>query len=311
MKRYIILFFFVFITFNVSAGYADTMRIAIIDLQGKEVSKILANAVTDLIRSDMVDSGLFTVIERTQMNAILKEQELQMTGCTDSSCAVKVGKLLSARKILVGEITMINKSFLITIRVVDVEKGVAEFSSKESAAGEDELEKASSRLTLKLIGRITGKMESELIAGLDRKTETGYYLRGIVPGWGQFYADRTIKGYIFLGAFIFTAGFTGYSIYDFYQKKSAYDESGLSQSEYNSRWDKYQKAADLTLYSAVAFGAVYVINWVDLLFFSKPDFNNTSVSLFNDSSRFISFDIINSGGNQNEAEYIFMLATKF
>ncbi len=311
MKKYLFISLLILVFFDISSGYAEKMRIAIIDLQEKKVSKILANTVTDLIRSDMIDSGYFTVIERSQIKAIFEEQELQMTGCTDSSCAVKMGKLLSARKILVGEIAKFGKSILITVRVVDVEKGVAEFSSKGKAANEDDLESAASRLTLKLIGRITGKRESELVAGLEQKTTTGYYLRGIIPGWGQFYSDNNTKGYIYLGAFILASGFTGYTIYDHSQKKSAYGESGLSQSEYNDRWDKYNKAADFTLYSAIALGVVYVINWADILFLSNTAIESNSASLFNHGNQYFCFDIIKSEKNYNETEYIFKLAARF
>ena len=53
----------------------DKMQIAVLDLQPKGVSKVLAGAVTDIIRSEMVKTGLFTVLERGQMKEILKEQE--------------------------------------------------------------------------------------------------------------------------------------------------------------------------------------------------------------------------------------------
>ncbi|MFC1669201.1 CsgG/HfaB family protein [Spirochaetota bacterium] len=147
----------------------EKTRIAVIDLKGEGISKVVASTITNLIRSHMVDSGLFTVVERAQMGEILKEQGLQMTGCTDSSCAVKVGKLLSARKILVGEVTKIGKIIIITVRVVDVERGVAEFSSNVKAKGFDNIDKSAKKLSVRLMERITGKSSTELFARKKRK----------------------------------------------------------------------------------------------------------------------------------------------
>ncbi len=83
---------------------AEKMQIAVLDLEPKGIPKIMAGAVSDIVRSELVKSGYFTVVERGQMDAILREQGFQMTGCTDSACAVQMGKLLSAKKILMGEI---------------------------------------------------------------------------------------------------------------------------------------------------------------------------------------------------------------
>ncbi|MCU0845845.1 MAG: hypothetical protein MUC76_13070, partial [Spirochaetes bacterium] len=208
-----------------AVGIAEAkMQVAVLDLQPKGVSKIVAGCVGDMLRADLVDVGVFTVVERGQMNEILKEQGFQMTGCTDSACAVQVGKLLSANKILVGEVTRLGKSIVITVRIVDVEKGVADFAAKEAAADEDALEEASRKLSKKLIERISGKTTAELLREREPKTMTGYYLRSIVPGWGQMYAGRTWKGLGFMGAFALSAAFSTYAVLDYGKKKKEYDD---------------------------------------------------------------------------------------
>jgi TolB-like protein len=111
----------------------NKMRLAILDLEPRGVSKVISSSVTDLLRTEMIDTGQFTVVERAQMDAIMKEQGLQQTGCTDNTCAVQVGKLLSANKILVGEVNILGQGLVITARVVDVEKGTADFASSEKA----------------------------------------------------------------------------------------------------------------------------------------------------------------------------------
>ena len=274
MRRYCMFFVLFSLLFAIPTYAADKVRIAIIDLQAKQVSKVIASGISDMIRSDMVDTGLFLVVERNQMNEIIKEQGLQMTGCTDNACAVQVGKLLSANKMLVGEITRMGKAILITVRIVDVEKGVAEYSSKEKARSEDELDKAASRLSTKLVGRITGMRKSELLAGLEEKTMGGYYMRSAVPGWGQFYAGQRTKGWLYMGGFILTAALSIYTVQDYAAKKSDYDDlpAGRPQSEYDSAYDDAKQAGNIAGITVGLFLAVYIANWVDVLFFTKPSF---------------------------------------
>ena len=87
------------------------MRIAVLQFTSSCVSEQTALTVSDILRSELVKTGKFTVIERKEMGNILKEQSFQLTGCSDVECAVQVGKLLSARKILVGSVSKLGESF--------------------------------------------------------------------------------------------------------------------------------------------------------------------------------------------------------
>jgi len=143
----------------VTVNSLDNIRIAVLDLEARGTSKTASAAVSEMLRTEMINLGMFTVIERNKMGVILKEQGFSQTGCTDQDCAVQVGKLLSARKILIGTLTQQDAEFLITVRVVDIEKGVAEFGEKEvaSSAKLSDLNNAVSQLTAKLSARINGK----------------------------------------------------------------------------------------------------------------------------------------------------------
>ncbi|HPV98654.1 MAG: Curli production assembly/transport component CsgG [Spirochaetes bacterium ADurb.BinA120] len=256
---------------------AEKMQVAVLDLKPREVSKIVTGAVSDIIRSEMVKTGLFTVVERAQMNEILKEQGFQMTGCTDQACAVQVGKLLSARKILVGEINRVGKAFMITVRIVDVEKGVSEFAANEKAENEDVLDKAGAGITRKLAQNI---VEGNKEYFVERKTRSGYYTRAIVPGWGQFYADRDTKGYVFLGSFALSAGFAVFSYMRYSGAADDYSSvpRGAPQSEFDSKYDAKAKAANLFMIAGGVTALVYAAHWVDFLFFSRPEFGEKTAA---------------------------------
>jgi curli biogenesis system outer membrane secretion channel CsgG len=116
-------------------------RIAVSDFTAKDIPLSIAMNVSELIRTELINTGRYTVIERSQMKEILKEQGFQQTGCTDVSCAVQMGKLLSAKKILVGSLMKMGTKYIITGRIVDVEKGVGERASKGNANSVDQLDR--------------------------------------------------------------------------------------------------------------------------------------------------------------------------
>jgi len=281
-------FFIILVLFIASPLLAiEKMQIAVLDLQPKGSSTIIAGAVTDMIRSDMVDAGVFSVVERNQMDQILREQGFQASGCNDQACAVQMGKLLSAKKILVGEVTQVGKNILITVRIVDVENGVAEFSAKETAQREEDLEQASRKISNKLVDSITGHISIwERIIGHGEEdisepvpfSDTGYYLRGIVPGWGQIYSGDTIKGYGFMSAFVISAGISAWAIMDYEKKKNAYGDlrSTDSPATFESKWDAYKKASTISLISVGIVGAIYIAHWVDMLLFPGPRYSITA-----------------------------------
>ncbi len=168
IKKITILLFFITFLNSTDLFSAEKMRIAVLDLKANNISKSIARAAADLIRANLITTGHFTVIERVQMDTILKEQEIQQAGCTDNTCAVEMGKLLSANKTLVGEISSVGKTVVITIRIVDVEKGTADFSSMVKAVSLDVFDTVINKLTGQLIDSIGGKSVSKIGGLLDK-----------------------------------------------------------------------------------------------------------------------------------------------
>jgi hypothetical protein len=174
------------------------------------------------------------------MDAILKEQGFQKTGCTDSACAVQLGKLLSAKKILIGEVSKLGSSIMITVRIVDVEKGVAEFAETEKAENEDNIDKTCRLLTKKLTKNIITGNTTDLTIDADKKNtfekkyqiyESARKSQGygccwalVIPGGQHFYAGNYGSGALYL-----IGAITSYALVTSYLNKS--NDYNLSESE--------------------------------------------------------------------------------
>jgi len=125
-------------------------RVAILEFTAFNCQDSMGNAITDIIGAKIFNTHIFTLVERTQITQVFKELELQQTGCTDSECAIEVGKLLSANKIIVGMIHKIDK-YIIVIKIINIANGKIEGSYKAEAAKESNLDDAVTLIVEKII----------------------------------------------------------------------------------------------------------------------------------------------------------------
>ena len=118
---------------------AGRLRIAVMELKEKNISKEKADTVADFIRTQLSNNSNLIIVERNNMDSILKEQMFQKSGCTEADCAVELGKVLNVEKIIVGSVSMLDKKIYINIRLVDIETAQAIFGETKEIASESEL----------------------------------------------------------------------------------------------------------------------------------------------------------------------------
>ena len=109
------------------------LKVAVLDFRGDGIKPDEALALTDRFRADLVRSERFTILERSQMDAILKEQGFQQSGatCSNDECAVKMGQMLGVDKLVTGSIGKLGKAFMVNARLVDVQTGKIDKAASE------------------------------------------------------------------------------------------------------------------------------------------------------------------------------------
>ena len=133
----------------------DRIKLAVMDFHEKNTSPENAEAVTDLLRTALFNTGRFVVIERDRIQQIIEEQKFQSTGYTDMDQAVEIGRLLNVQKIMVGTVNKLGDTFVINTRMVDVMSGVVDVAvSKKSTGGESNLPDAIEEFALMIVDRI-------------------------------------------------------------------------------------------------------------------------------------------------------------
>ena len=92
-----------------AADKSSKPRIAVIEFKNKADNQWWyhggAAAAQDVFVTELVKSGKFRVVEREQLQALMEEKNLTLSGDVDPSTAVKIGKLLGLNYLLTGSVT--------------------------------------------------------------------------------------------------------------------------------------------------------------------------------------------------------------
>ena len=107
------------------AETAFCTRVAVIDFESIGDDPNIGRGVTEIVRTELIKTGNYEVVERALLNKIIEEQRFQLSDLVDPSRAVELGKLLGADLILTGSVVKIGTSYTINARFIDVKTGAA------------------------------------------------------------------------------------------------------------------------------------------------------------------------------------------
>lgn len=274
---YINLLILFFIPFSLNAK--EKMVLAVIDFKAKGVPYTLAEQISELIRTEMINTGQYKVLERNQMSKILKEQEFQQTGCTDISCAVKAGQLLSAHKILIGSVMRLGKYIIINGRIVDVRDGNAKFAEQEKAISDENIPNAVKIFTLRLTKRIKGDIETGEIHAYHSPYIAGCV--SVLPFWSGSFN----KGFNWWGATFTGAKILSLSMFLSYTS----DPDEIEEKKRNGEYNKTREYISLT-----GFGLLSVFTIIDIIYsaISTSNYNAEHGFAVKNNMENISFAIV-------------------
>ena len=134
MKKVVL--FTVFILF-LSLFLFSQETVGVLDITPKQgVSAVEADIVTDFVYDALYrfGGGKYLIISRQNREAILAEHEFSMSGfCDDTSCALEVGKYLSADYVVIGSFTKFGSKYYLSLQLVNVNTTGVAGSAREGA----------------------------------------------------------------------------------------------------------------------------------------------------------------------------------
>lgn len=99
----------------------ETTTVALFPFQSdKSLTRKKVNvAVSELLTQKLLKESFFKLVERSQLEILLSEQKLGLTGVVESETAAEVGKMIGARLAALGFIVQVGKSYQISVKLVD------------------------------------------------------------------------------------------------------------------------------------------------------------------------------------------------
>lgn len=109
-----------------TAAGGDLPTVAVLDFTGLMIgeggnSAPLGKAISAMLVTELSDRPGMRVIERAQLQDILQEQRLSLSGRVDESTAIEVGRMLGAQYVIKGQATSVASMLRMDMQAVDVE----------------------------------------------------------------------------------------------------------------------------------------------------------------------------------------------
>jgi len=141
---------------SISYAATDRMNIAVMELIGQGIDAPSSSIISDRLRTEIVKSGMVSLLERSAMQDILKEQGFQQTGCTSDACAVEMGQLLGVSHMVVGSVGKLGKLITLNIRLIEISTGKIQYSESIDCqcAIEEVLTESVPKLAKKIVNNV-------------------------------------------------------------------------------------------------------------------------------------------------------------
>jgi hypothetical protein len=100
---------------------ASPTVIAILNLDPIGVPAPIALTLSEMLRNRISGTQNIALVERERMERLLKEQDFQLTERASAVDAIRLGRILNAKKAVFGSVSQLGASYLISVSLVDVE----------------------------------------------------------------------------------------------------------------------------------------------------------------------------------------------
>jgi hypothetical protein len=154
----------------VGYNFGNLDRVAIVEVSGRIYGEAAKDQIANMFTMELMKKG-YTVVERTQVKAILKEQEFQASDLADPQGAAKAGKILNVPAVMMISIPKYgNEKINVTAKLIDVQTAaILWLGSGEGTTG---------KTAATIVGALGGAALGAAVGGHD----TGDRVIGAVAG---------------------------------------------------------------------------------------------------------------------------------
>lgn len=138
LKKKLLLFFLILLVYSAAAGAEETVSVLYFEsLDRTEEFLWMEKGIADTLISELSGADGLVIVEREQLQRVIKEMALSLSGLTDEAGAPEIGRLLNAEKLIYGSYSSLQGLLRINCRAVETSTGKIVFSLSEEGPLKD------------------------------------------------------------------------------------------------------------------------------------------------------------------------------
>lgn len=95
--------------------------VAVVGLESNVVKESTSSSLVDFLLNALVNVNRVNVIDRQSIDLILEEQQLQLTGITDTTKATEIGKILGVEFVVIANLSQIEDIYYLHVKMISVQ----------------------------------------------------------------------------------------------------------------------------------------------------------------------------------------------
>lgn len=176
MKRLLILSVLIFsVLFNISAQEGSSPTMAVMDVVATNSSDVKAQVVYEYIVDVVNRANLYTLVERSALQAAIKEMKINSSGMIDDSTAAQIGKLVGAEFILISNLIVDDGITYLSTRIIAVQTGQVSNTAVLQAGDSENIASLTNRTISQLLDQPAGNngyADNTIDTNLDESEDT-------------------------------------------------------------------------------------------------------------------------------------------
>ena len=114
---------FLFLVLITSSIIYSKSSIAVLPIVSSGIDSQQVSTFQKKIEYEVQRLNKYIMVDRINIQKVLQEQALQLTGIISDSSMIEIGKLLNANQLLICELNVFNNIYYLSLKIIDVESG--------------------------------------------------------------------------------------------------------------------------------------------------------------------------------------------
>lgn len=154
--------------------FGKLTKIAVVEVSGSVQGEAVKNQISDFFQMELLKKG-YTVVERSRVQTLLKEQQFQTSEVASDQDAAKAGRILNVPAVMLVNIPKFKEDLNMTAKIIEVEDGsVLWIGSGSGSTG---------KTLSTIVGAAAGAAAGAAVGGRDtRDRVAGGVIGGVLGG---------------------------------------------------------------------------------------------------------------------------------